>query len=89
MLLTEQKQQEVIKNFGRHERDTGSPEVQIVLLTKRIEALNEHFKKFKKDTNSRRGFLKLIGQRRKLLKYLQIENPAKYQEIIKKLNLRK
>jgi small subunit ribosomal protein S15 len=88
MLLTEQKQ-EVVKNFGRHEKDTGSPEVQIVLLTKRIDALSEHFKNFKKDTNSRRGFLKLIGQRRKLLKYLQIEDPARYQEIVKKLNLRK
>jgi small subunit ribosomal protein S15 len=88
MLVTEKKQ-EVVKDFGRHAKDTGSPEVQIVLLTKRIEALNEHFEKFKKDTNSRRGFLKLIGQRRRLLKYLQIEDPAKYQEVIKKLNLRK
>ncbi len=88
MLVTEKKQ-EVVKDFGRHEKDTGSPEVQIVLITKRIEALNEHFGKFKKDTNSRRGFLKLIGQRRRLLKYLQTTDPVKYQEVIKKLNLRK
>jgi small subunit ribosomal protein S15 len=88
MLVTEQKQ-EVVKDFGRHEKDTGSPEVQIVLITKRIEALNEHFKKFNKDTNSRRGFLKLIGQRRKILRYLQTEDPIKYQEIVKKLKLRK
>lgn len=88
MLGTEEKQ-EVVRDFGRHPKDTGSPEVQIVLLTRRIESLNKHFEKFKKDTNSRRGFLKLIGQRRKLLKYLQIEDPARYQEVIKKLNLRK
>jgi len=88
MLVTEKKQ-EIVKDFGSHAKDTGSPEVQIVLLTRRIEALNEHFAKFKKDTNSRRGFLKLIGQRRRLLKYLQAEDPAKYQEVIKKLNLRK
>ncbi|MCX8082453.1 MAG: 30S ribosomal protein S15 [bacterium] len=88
MLETEVKK-EIAKEFGRHPSDTGSPEVQIALLTKRIEALNEHFKKFKKDTNSRRGFLKLIGQRRKLLRYLQMENPSKYLEIIEKLNIRK
>lgn len=80
---------EIVKEFGRHPGDTGSPEVQIALLTKRIEALNEHFRKFKKDTNSRRGFLKLIGRRRKLLEYLKKENPSKYLEIIEKLNLRK
>ncbi|MCM8769281.1 MAG: 30S ribosomal protein S15, partial [Candidatus Omnitrophica bacterium] len=57
------------KDFGRHEKDTGSPEVQVALLSKRIEALSEHFKIHKKDTNSRRGFLRLIGKRRKLLKY--------------------
>ncbi|NLG11534.1 MAG: 30S ribosomal protein S15 [Elusimicrobia bacterium] len=88
MLETEIKK-EITKDFGRHTNDTGSPEVQIALLTKRIEALSEHFKKFKKDTNSRRGFLKLIGQRRKLLRYLQAENPSKYLEVIKKLNIRK
>lgn len=88
MLDTEVKK-EIIEKFGRHPGDTGSPEVQIALLTKRIEALNEHFKKFKKDTNSRRGFLKLIGRRRKLLQYLQMENPTRYLEIIQKLDIRK
>jgi len=80
---------EIKKEFGRHPNDTGSPEVQIALLTKRIELLNQHFKKYKNDFNSRRGFLKLIGKRRKLLKYLFKTNPSKYQEVLKKLNLRK
>lgn len=88
-MLESSEKVEVIKNFRRHERDTGSPEVQIALLTKRIEALTEHFKKHKKDTNSRRGFLKLIGRRRKILRYLQLTDPEKYQEVIKKLGLRK
>ncbi|HOL67580.1 MAG TPA: 30S ribosomal protein S15 [bacterium] len=80
---------EIEKNFGRHEKDTGSPEVQVALLTKRIEALSQHFKKHRKDTNSRRGFLKLIGRRRRLLRYLQSTDPARYQEVLKKLQLRK
>jgi small subunit ribosomal protein S15 len=84
-----EKKQEAVKEFGRHAKDTGSPEVQIVLITRRIEALNEHFKKYGKDTNSRRGFLKLIGKRRKLLRYLQMQDPATYRDILKKLNLRK
>lgn len=88
MLETIEKK-ELFKEFGRHEKDTGSPEVQIALLTKRIEALNEHFKKHKKDTNSRRGFLKLIGRRRRLLRYLQTTDPEKYQEVIRKLNIRR
>ncbi len=88
MIETTEKQN-LIKEFGRHEKDTGSPEVQIAILTKRIEALNEHFKKHKKDTNSRRGFLRLIGRRRRLLRYLQKTDPEKYQEVIKKLNIRR
>jgi len=88
MIETTEKQN-LVKEFGRHEKDTGSPEVQIAILTKRIEALSEHFKKHKKDTNSRRGFLKLIGRRRRLLRYLQKTDPEKYQEIIKKLNIRR
>lgn len=88
-MVETEKKQTVVKDFGRHEKDTGSPEVQIALITSRINALNEHFAKNKKDTNSRRGFLKLIGQRRKLLKYLQSTDPSKYQEILTKLNLRK
>ena len=88
-MLETEKKQSLVKSYGRHEKDTGSPEVQIALITERIGILNNHFKKFKKDTNSRRGFLKLIGQRRRLLKYLQQEDPAKYKEIIKQLNIRK
>ena len=88
MIETTEKQN-LVKEFGRHEKDTGSPEVQIAILTKRIEALSEHFKKHKKDTNSRRGFLKLIGRRRRLLRYLQKTDPEKYQEVIKKLNIRR
>ncbi len=88
-MIETEKKQVVMKDFKRHEKDTGSPEVQIALITARIDALNEHFAKYKKDTNSRRGFLKLIGQRRRLLKYLQATDPTKYQEVITKLNLRK
>ncbi|MGB9622122.1 MAG: 30S ribosomal protein S15, partial [Brevinematia bacterium] len=69
--------------------DTGSPEVQIALMTARIEALNEHFRKFKKDKNSRRGLLKLVGRRRRLLNYLKENYPDRYQNLIKKLGLRK
>ncbi|HOV21831.1 MAG TPA: 30S ribosomal protein S15 [Candidatus Ratteibacteria bacterium] len=88
MLDTEEKIK-LVKEYGRHEKDTGSPEVQIALLTNRIEALSKHFEKHKKDTNSRRGFLKLIGRRRRLLRYLQMTDPEKYQEVIKKLNIRR
>lgn len=88
-MLESEEKKEIIKKFGRHENDTGSPEVQIALLTKRIEALNEHFKKHKKDFNSRRGFLRLIGRRRKILRYLQRTDPERYLKIITELNLRK
>ncbi|MCM8805026.1 MAG: 30S ribosomal protein S15 [Candidatus Omnitrophica bacterium] len=88
-MLESEVKRELIEKFGRHQEDTGSPEVQIAILTKRIEALTEHFKKHKKDFNSRRGFLKLIGRRRKLLRYLQQTDPEKYLKIINELNLRK
>ncbi|MCM8772038.1 MAG: 30S ribosomal protein S15 [Candidatus Omnitrophica bacterium] len=88
-MLESEVKKEIINKFKRHEKDTGSPEVQIALLTKRIEALNEHFKKHRKDFNSRRGFLKLIGRRRKLLRYLQQTDPEKYIKVISELNLRK
>jgi len=88
-MLEREIKKEIIGKFRRHEDDTGSPEVQIAILTKRIESLNEHFKKHKKDFNSRRGFLKLIGRRRKLLRYLQQTDPEKYQKVINELNLRK
>lgn len=88
-MLESEIKKEIIRKFARHEKDTGSPEVQIALLTKRIEALNEHFKKHRKDFNSRRGFLRLIGRRRKLLRYLQQTDPEKYLKVINELNLRK
>ena len=88
-MLEKSLKEEVKKDFGRHESDTGSTEVQIALLTKRIDALSSHFKTHKKDSNSRKGFLALIGLRRKFLRYLQRTEYAKYQEILKKLNLRK
>jgi small subunit ribosomal protein S15 len=88
-MLESEVKKELIAKFGRHQKDTGSPEVQIALLTKRIEALTEHFKKHRKDFNSRRGFLKLIGRRKKLLRYLQETAPEKYLKIINELNLRK
>lgn len=89
MALTKEKKSVIIKDFGLHEKDSGSAEVQIALLTKRITELTEHFKVFKKDHNSRRGLLKLVGTRRKLLKYLKRKNVDKYREILKRLSLRK
>ena len=89
MSLTKDEKQTIVTEFGSKETDTGSTEVQIALLTRRIEQLTEHFKVNKKDHNSRRGLLKLVGQRRKLLKYLQRTDLEKYREILVKLNLRK
>jgi small subunit ribosomal protein S15 len=79
----------VMGKVRRHERDTGSPEVQIALLTDRINSLAAHFDKHKKDHHSRRGLLKMIGQRRKLLDYLKRTDFATYQKVLKKLDLRK
>ena len=89
MALTKEEKQVVIQDFGSQDKDTGSTEVQIALLTRRIEQLTGHFKVNAKDHNSRRGLLKLVGQRRKLLKYLQRTDLEKYREILVKLNLRK
>jgi len=79
----------IIDKFKTHPTDTGSPAVQIGIITERINILNEHFKKFPKDLSSRHGFLRLIGRRRRLLEYLKNSNPAKYKEVIEALNLRK
>ncbi len=87
MLL--EKKQEIISNFGNNDKDTGSAEVQIALLTTRITELTEHFKLHKKDHNSRRSLLKMVGSRRKLLKYLKRTAIERYRTILKKLNLRK
>jgi len=86
--LTSKEKQMVISKYQLHDRDTGSPEVQIALLTERINHLNEHFKIHKKDHHSRRGLLKMVGQRRKLLRYLNKTDPSRYKELIKKLGLR-
>ncbi|MDR0840626.1 MAG: 30S ribosomal protein S15 [Christensenellaceae bacterium] len=80
---------ELIEAFGRHEGDTGSPEVQIALLTERINHLNEHLKINKKDHHSRRGLLKMVGQRRGLLNYLKEKDIERYRAIIASLSLRK
>ena len=80
---------EVITKYKLHETDTGSPEVQIAILTERINHLNEHLKMHKKDHHSRRGLLKMVGQRRGLLNYLQDKDIERYRAIIGKLNLRK
>jgi len=89
MALQKDTKKEVISKFRLHELDSGSPEVQIALLTERITALTEHFKVHKKDFASRRGLLKLVGRRRKLLDYLKKSRIEKYRELIKELNLRK
>lgn len=80
---------EIVSNYRTHENDTGSPEVQIALLTKRINELTEHLKTHKKDFSSRRGLLRMVGQRNSLLKYLTHEDRERYQQIITKLGLRK
>ncbi|TFG65021.1 MAG: 30S ribosomal protein S15 [Spirochaetales bacterium] len=89
MAVVKEERLELIKDFGKSEQDTGSTEVQIALLTNRIKELTEHFKIHKKDHNSRRGLLKLVGQRRRLLKYLKRTNLEGYRALIKKLGLRK
>ena len=87
--MTKETKQEIIKNFGRDEKDTGSSEVQIALLTERINELTEHLKVHKKDNHSRRGLLQMVGKRRNLLNYLSKNDLPKYREIVEKLNLRK
>ena len=83
------QKEEVVNKYQRHEKDTGSPEVQIALITERVNHLTDHFKTHKKDHHSRRGLLKLVGQRRRLLDYLKKKDINKYREIIKSLNIRK
>lgn len=83
------RKQEVIQKFSQHGTDTGSPEVQIALLTERITHLTEHFKVHSKDHHSRRGLLKLVGQRRRLLDYLRSKNVGRYRKLIDSLGIRK
>ena len=87
--MTKERKQEIIATYKREENDTGSPEVQIALLTERISELTEHLKSHKNDNHSRRGLLKMIGKRRNLLNYLAEKDINRYREIVKKLNLRK
>ena len=88
-MLTTEAKHEIIKSFATHEGDTGSPEVQIAILTNRIVYLTEHLKEHKKDHHSRRGLLKLVGQRRNMLDYLRRKDIERYRSILEKLNLRK
>jgi small subunit ribosomal protein S15 len=88
-VLTEERKREIITDFQTHEGDTGSPEVQVALLSGRIEYLTEHFKTHKKDHHSRRGLLKLVGQRRSMLDYLKKKDVERYRELIKRLGLRR
>jgi len=89
LVLVKEKKTKLIDEFKVHARDTGSAEVQIAILTERINSLGEHFKLHQKDFNSRRGLLCLVGRRRRLLDYLKKKDFKKYDEIINKLNLRK
>ena len=89
MALTTEKKNEIIKQFGANSEDSGKTEVQIALLTERIRYLTEHFKDHKKDNHSRRGLLKLVGQRRRLLDYLAKKDIERYRSIIKELGIRR
>ena len=87
--MTKERKQEIINMYKREENDTGSPEVQIALLTERITELTEHLKVHTKDNHSRRGLLKMVGKRRNLLNYLAKKDIARYRDIVEKLSLRK
>lgn len=89
MSITAEKKQELIKDFATTDGDTGSPEVQVAILTTRIANLTEHFKDHKKDNHSRRGLLMLVNKRRSLLSYLKSKDEGRYQSLIKRLGLRK
>lgn len=89
MSITKERKQEVITQHQKHDKDTGSPEVQIAILTSRINTLNEHFKKNPKDHHSRRGLLMMVGKRRRLLDYVAKKDINRYRQILKDLNLRK
>ncbi len=89
MALSQEEKNKIIEEFRTHEKDTGSAEIQIAILTKQIETLNEHLRKHKKDHHSRRGLLKMVGRRRNLLNYLRKKDIARYRELIQKLGLRR
>lgn len=89
MSITAERKQELIKEFATKEGDTGSPEVQVAVLSERISNLTEHFKSHGKDNHSRRGLLKMVSQRRRLLDYVKANDVARYQELIQRLGLRR
>jgi small subunit ribosomal protein S15 len=89
MAMTEELKASLISDYKQHDGDTGSPEVQVALLTERIRYLTEHFQTHKKDHHSRRGLLKLVGQRRRLLRYLKSNHPDRYKGLITSLGLRR
>ena len=88
-MLTTERKAEIMNEFATHEGDTGSPEVQVALLTKQIESLNRHFDTHEKDHASRRGLLKMVGQRRRLLGYLRKKDVERYKKLVGSLGLRK
>ena len=89
MTVEHNRKKEIIEKYRAHEKDTGSPEVQVAILTARIEDLGRHFKAHAKDHHSRRGLLKMVGQRRRLLEYLKHKNIDRYRKLIEELGLRK
>ncbi len=89
MALKKEKKKEIVQKFAVNPNDTGSPEVQIALLTERINQVTEHLKKFKKDIHSRRGLLLMVGKRKRLLNYLMQKDFERYKKVVKELNLRK
>jgi len=89
MSITADRKQELLKEFATKEGDTGSPEVQVAVLTERIKNLTEHFKDHKKDNHSRRGLLALVSQRRRLLDYVRTKDESRYQTLISKLGIRR
>lgn len=89
MALSMEEKKQIIEQYKRHGSDTGSPDVQVAILTRRINDLTEHFKIHKKDHHSRRGLLMLVGQRRRLLNYLRDHDIKRYRELVQTLNLRK
>lgn len=89
MALTQERKNEIISEYKTHESDTGSPEVQIAVLTEQINTLNDHLRIHKKDHHSRRGLLKMVGKRRNLLTYLRNKDVTRYRELITKLGLRR
>lgn len=87
-MISKERKQEIVQKYQRDEKDTGSPEVQIAILTERISQLTDHLKEHKQDHSSRRGLLKMVGQRRKLLRYLENKDVERYRDLISQLGIR-